>query len=320
MSVSVIMTCHNEERFIAQAVESVPNQTALHRVGEIIIVNDGSTDGSAAVIEALAEKEPRMAILKAHGIGPAAARNLAIKRATGDYVAILDGDDFWADDKLERQLSVLDGGCRAGVFYGDIVDFSAPDLANALQVRVRRYHSNQQDTLATYFRHDGPIFPSTVLMRRALLEDVGLFNESYPAYEETEFFLRAAERWTFQHVAGALTYKRRHGGNLTGRLDALLPAAERLTQEWAERRPELARLARRRTARCYAKAGNECVARGERKQGLHFLKRALWSTPFSWRLYLYFLLAATPVALQGRIRRTAKVLFHRSWRRLRLTT
>jgi glycosyltransferase involved in cell wall biosynthesis len=313
MSVSVIMTCHNEERFIAQAVESVLNQTALHRIGEIIIVNDGSTDGSAAVIAALAEKEPRIVVLTANGVGLPAARNLAIKQAAGDYIAILDGDDFWAADKLERQLTIFDAGCEAGLLYSDYVDFSAQDRSDVLHVRVRRYHAGQKDTLVSYFRHDGPIVPSTLLLRRDLLNDIGLFNESYLVYEDTEFYLRAAERWTFQHVPGALTYKRRHGGNITRRLDALLPTTERITREWAARRSELAPLARRRMARCYAKAGNDCVSQGERCRGLTLLSRALRGNPLFWRIYLYFGLAAIPGSLECRIRRAAKLLFHRNW-------
>ncbi|TIL83071.1 MAG: glycosyltransferase, partial [Mesorhizobium sp.] len=67
MSVSVIMTCHNEERFIVQAVESVINQTASSHIKEIIIVNDGSKDGSSEVIASLGRREPRVHVLTTAG-------------------------------------------------------------------------------------------------------------------------------------------------------------------------------------------------------------------------------------------------------------
>ena len=95
MSVSVMLTCHNGERFIVQAVESVINQTASSRIKEIIIVNDGSTDGSTEVIASLADREPRIHVLTTAGVGLPSARNLAIRHSTGDFISIQDGDDFW---------------------------------------------------------------------------------------------------------------------------------------------------------------------------------------------------------------------------------
>ncbi|SIT55780.1 Glycosyl transferase family 2 [Mesorhizobium prunaredense] len=314
MSVSVILTCHNEERFIVQAVESAINQTASSRIKEIIIVNDGSTDGSAEVIAALARREPRTHVLTAAGVGPSSARNLAIRHATGDFIAFLDGDDFWAEDKLERQLAVFGNGCKAGLVYGDFVDFSAPDISDALHVTVRRYRGDQSDTLPTYFLLDGPIVPSSILMRRQIVEDIGLFNEALWLGEDTEFCMRVAERWTFQYVAGALVYKRRHDSNATRRLDTLLPAAERLTREWIMRRPELAHLARRRNARLYAKAGNDCVVKGEKKRGARLLIRAMRHDPLSWRIYVCIFLCAMPRGMDPQVRRAAKLLFYRAVR------
>ncbi|WP_292104120.1 glycosyltransferase family 2 protein [Mesorhizobium sp.] len=315
MSVSVILTCHNEELFIVQAVESVINQTASEAIKEIIIVNDGSTDGSTEVIAALVDREPRIHVLTTAGIGPSSARNLAIRHATGDFVAFLDGDDFWAEDKLERQLTAFDKGCKAALVYGDLVDFSAPDLSDAVPVAVGRYRADQCDTLPTYFLSDGPIVPSSIVMRRETIEDIGLFNETLRVGEDTEFCMRVAERWTFQHVAGALVYKRRHGSNTTRRLEALLPIAEHLTREWAIRRPELAHLARRRNARLYAKAGNDCVARGEKKRGAGLLLRAIRHDPLSWRVYVYIFLCALPKGLEPQARRAAKLLFYRAMRK-----
>ena len=127
--------------------------------------------------------------------------------------------------------------------------------------------------------------------------------------------MRVAERWTFQHVAGALVYKRRHGSNTTRRLDALLPAAERLTREWVMRRPELAHLARRRNARLYAKAGNDCVAQGEKKRGARLLIRAMRHDPLSWRVYVYIFLCALPRGMDPQVRRAAKLLFYRAVRK-----
>ena len=152
-------------------------------------------------------------------------------------------------------------------------------------------------------------------MRREIAEDIGLFNEALRVGEDTEFCLRVAERWTFQHVAGALVYKRRHGANTTRRLDALLPVAERLTRESVMRWPQLAHLARRRNARFYAKAGNDCVAKGEKKRGMRLLIRAMRNDPLSWRVYVYIFLCALPRGMDPQVRRAAKLLFYRALRK-----
>ena len=104
--------------------------------------------------------------------------------------------------------------------------------------------------LRDYFVHDGPIMPSTAVIRRSVFDDVGLFNESLRIGEDTEFCLRVAEKWRFCHVPGAFTFKRGQiGGRLSSRLDALLPDALLVTQQFSSHHPELTSLAGRRMAR-----------------------------------------------------------------------
>jgi hypothetical protein len=208
-------------------------------------------------------------------------------------------------------MAVFDGGCPAGLLYSDFVDFSAPDLSDAQIIKVRRYRATQSDTLLKYFLHDGPIIPSSIILRWEIIEDVGQFNETYRIGEDTELFLRVAKRWTFQHVADALVYKRRHGANLTRRLDTFLPVVERLTAECIKRWPEFAPFARRRMARIYAKAGNDCVALNEKRRAASFLLRAIMFNPLSWRVYVYLFLWTLPRGIEPSVRRAAKQLFYR---------
>ena len=106
-------------------------------------------------------------------------------------------------------------------------------------MNVRRFSGDTRHTLAEYFVHDGPIVPSTTIIARAIFDDVGFFDEGIWPGEDTEIFLRIAERWQFQHVPGGLTFKRRHGCNLTRRLDALLPINLTITDRFVERNPGL---------------------------------------------------------------------------------
>ena len=310
MRVSVIMTCHNEERFVEQAIRSVVAQTARDCIAEIVVVNDGSTDGSSALLHRLASEIPELRIIESSGVGLPAARNRAILETGDELIAILDGDDFWDPEKLERQCVVFSSDERIGLVYGDFVDFTRDDLADAQPIAVRRFDVSTPDTLAEYFVCDGPIVPSTVIIRRAAFDEVGLFDEEIRLGEDTEMFLRLAEKWKFAHVPGALCFKRRHGANLTRRLDALLPVAERITERFVDRNPRLASLAGRRMARRYARAGNDCIQNGKRLNGMALLFRAVRLDPFFWRPYAYLAFALVPHRLSASLRRVARAIFH----------
>ena len=104
IKVSIITPAHNDERFIQQTIESVLNQT--HQNFEIILVDDFSTDKTLEVVESI--KDNRIKVFKNDkNYGAAYSRNRALKEATGDYIAFLDGDDLWEPNKLEKQLAFM---------------------------------------------------------------------------------------------------------------------------------------------------------------------------------------------------------------------
>jgi glycosyltransferase involved in cell wall biosynthesis len=297
MTVSVVITCHNEERTIERAVRSVEAQTAFENVLEIIVVDDGSQDASGLVLQRLAGEIKKLRTIETPGLGLPAARNRALRKARGELIAILDGDDFWASEKLERQLPAFARSERIGLVYGDFVDFSRDDATDGRVITVRRFHPGSSSHFRDYFVHDGPIMPSTVIVRRSVFGDVGLFDESLRIGEDTEFHLRVAERWRFCHVPGAFTFKRRHAGQLSTRLDALLPTAARVTQHVAARNPELGPLVDRRMARLHAKVGTDCAMRSERRRALLHDLRAVRLAPLYWRGWANLVLLLAPASV-----------------------
>jgi glycosyltransferase involved in cell wall biosynthesis len=297
MSVSVVMTCHNEERTIEEAVRSVEAQTAFDAVLEIIVVNDGSRDASELVLERLTGEIEKLRLIETPGLGQSAARNRALREVKGELIAILDGDDYWTPVKLQRQLPAFARSAEIGLVYGDFVDFSRDDATDGRVITVRRFHPENPHHLRDYFVHDGPIMPSTVVLRSSVLDDVGLFDESLRIGEDTEFHLRIAEKWRFCHVPGAFTFKRRHPGQLSWRLDALLPNAALVTQHLVSHHPELRSLAGRRMARLHAKVSVDCAAKGECRRALRHDLTAIRLAPLYWRAWanLALLLAPTSV-------------------------
>ena len=310
MSVSVVMTCHDEARTIEQAVRSVEAQTIFDSVHEIIVVDDGSRDRSGVVLERLGDEIEKLRIIKTPGLGQSAARNRAVREAEGEFIAILDGDDFWTPEKLERQLPAFSRGENIGLVYGDIVEFSRDDAADGRLVTVRRFNPESRRQLRDYFVHDGPIMPSTIVVRRAIFDDVGPFDESLHIGEDTEFCLRVAERWRFCHAPGAFTFKRRHSRQLSTRLDAFIPNAARVTQEVVSRHPDLGRLADRRMARVHVKVSADCMMKGERRNALRHDLAAIRLAPFYWRTWASLMLVLAPILVVRPLYRALKRPWH----------
>ncbi|WP_287622797.1 glycosyltransferase family 2 protein [Parabacteroides sp.] len=103
--VSIITPVYNGEKYISETIESVIKQTYLD--WEMIVVDDGSKDGSAAIVRLYAEKESRITLLQQPNGGSASARNNGIRYANGQYIALLDSDDLWDPDFLKSQLALM---------------------------------------------------------------------------------------------------------------------------------------------------------------------------------------------------------------------
>ena len=103
--VSIITPCYNGEKYIAQTIRSVLEQT--YENWEMLIVDDGSSDGSADIIRSFSEADPRIRLLQQENTGSAAARNAGIRAARGRYLALLDADDLWEPEFLSRQLEFM---------------------------------------------------------------------------------------------------------------------------------------------------------------------------------------------------------------------
>jgi len=115
--VSIIIPCFNYARFLPDSVASVRAQS--HAIWECIIINDGSSDDTAAVAERLAREDERIKVVHQENRGPSTARNRGLDVAVGDYIQFLDADDLISPEKIERQLKLLSGAVRLGLAYCD---------------------------------------------------------------------------------------------------------------------------------------------------------------------------------------------------------
>lgn len=173
--VSIVMPCLNGLPYLRQAIESVQSQT--HREWELIIVDDGSTDGSPQAVAAAAREDARIVQLTTSGrTGAARTRNVGLSRATGRYVAFLDCDDWWHREKLARQLDWLQKEGAAFCCSPYVVCDKAGSPLRLQQVR-------QPLTIARYLKKQLVIGCLTVVVDKAALGEFR-FKEDLPLVED----------------------------------------------------------------------------------------------------------------------------------------
>ena len=183
--VSVVMPAYNVGWCIGRAVDSVLAQD--YRARELIVVNDGSTDDTRAVVERYGAQ---VRLINQDNRGMCAARNVAIRSAHGAYVAFLDADDWWLPEKLARQVTLMESRPEIGFCSTAArVEDEQGRLINLWRCR----HGNTQ-MLATLFAENAAIAGgcSAVMARRHLVDQVGLFDESLTGFEDPDLWIRLA--------------------------------------------------------------------------------------------------------------------------------
>lgn len=212
--VSAVIPAWNAERYLADCLDSVYGQKFDGGL-EVILVDDGSTDATAA----MAEGYPDLVLLRQPNRGPAAARNAGIRRARGEWVAFLDADDLWPAGKLQKQLDLLAGHPLAGLCFGDCRQFDAagPRPRTLFEEEGTDGWGPGPVLSDAYSRLLTANFVTTgsVLARRCVLEELGGFDEALRLVEDLELWLRVARSHPVLWSPEVCLLRRRHAGNLS---------------------------------------------------------------------------------------------------------
>ncbi|MBM4328137.1 MAG: glycosyltransferase [Deltaproteobacteria bacterium] len=212
--VSAIIPTHNRASVLERAIGSVFAQTFQDY--ELIVVDDGSTDSTQ---DLLAGYQGRLVALRQENRGAAAARNLGVRHAGGELVSFLDSDDEWLPEKLRRQIDLFRAGDDTFVCHTD--EIWHRDGKNVSQ-KVK--HAKQGGRFFERALELCLISPSSVIISRALLDRVGWFDESLPAAEDYDLWLRLTAFYPVHFVAEPLVIK--HGGH-EDQLSRVTPAIDR---------------------------------------------------------------------------------------------
>jgi glycosyltransferase involved in cell wall biosynthesis len=268
--VAVIMTCYNEGLYIGAAVRSVLDQTRADMIDVVVIADDGSNDETLQVLKEIEAWDPRVQVLYGPGgAGLSAQRNAAIARTTSPVLAILDGDDLWTPDKLERQLPAL-ADPDVGLVYGDYFVFANLDIGTARRAGVLDL-GKADDLVRAYFLNDPPIIPSTTLIRRSAFDACGQFDPAVRVFEDTDFFLRMAKVCRFALVDVPSLYKRGHTTSITGGRKDLMAHHAYVAFKAAVTTPDLLPIVPRRLAERARKLGNYRFLMGDAAEATRLL-------------------------------------------------
>lgn len=198
--VSVVIPTYNRKEMLTRAVESVLGQTYGNL--EVIVVDDGSTDGTAEHLTGFLSDE-RFRYFYQENRGQSAARNHGISQATGKIIAFLDSDNFWHKEKLKLQLAYWDKHKDFNILYseGITVDIAGKVISKNVPIS-NRPSGNILKTLMTW----NCVTNNTVLVPKQCFQEMGGFNESLRIAEDFDLWLRFATRYTFVFHPEKVTY------------------------------------------------------------------------------------------------------------------
>lgn len=218
--VSVILPVFNGEPHLAEAIQSVINQT--WSAVELIVVDDGSTDRSCEIVRSFSPADIAIKLLSQANAGVSATRNRGIAAARGDLVAFLDQDDHWADNTLQAHVTFHQQHPDTAYTLGQQVCF-----LDGIEQPPAWFQLQKLDVPHTGY------LPGTLMVKRHLFEQIGVFDTQYPISSDADWFARARDARVLMHILPqTLLYRRIHAGNqsrhsqqIQGELTRLLRAS-----------------------------------------------------------------------------------------------
>jgi len=211
--VTVIIPAFNRLDYINQTIDSVLSQT--HQPLELIVVDDGSSDGTLEAIKEYGDKLLLLQHPNGENRGQAAAINLGLKQAKGEFIAILDSDDYWHNDYLSELLSILNANQDVSVCYcnGMAVDNSGNHLYPLFKKDQHIERNQRGDILLNCYISS----PGTTVVRRSLYEKVGCLDQSLRSGQDHDMLIRFAEQGRFSFCDKHLFYYRQHADSISAK-------------------------------------------------------------------------------------------------------
>ena len=240
--VSVIVPAYNAETFIQRTLDSILAQTYTNI--EVLVVDDGSQDRTAAIVESFVEKNSRVILLRQKNAGVAAARNLAIEKSRGQYIAPIDSDDIWYPQKLEKQTQcMLQAEPSVGLVYAWSAYIDEKDLFIG-RYTADNFYTVEGDVYITQVYRNFIGNASTPLIRRACLDKIGgyscqLKEQDAQGCEDWDLYLRIAEYYQFRVVPEFLVGYRQSTGSMSSNFASMARSYHLVIANVQQKHPEI---------------------------------------------------------------------------------
>ena len=276
--VSAVIPTYNYGRYLSRAVDSVLGQT--HAPIECIVVDDGSTDDTLSV---LARYRDRIRVITQLNSGAPAAKNTGIRTATGDFIALLDADDWWEPQKIERQLRVFGQNPGLGAVGCGVRQVDRLGRELLLEIRPQPVSQWQRNLRAIATRNlwvGGS--QSGILARKTVFDEIGPFDESLGAAEDWDMWMRLVARYSIYNLGDILVNIERHGAGVFRNARRAEENQWRVYRKAVAEWPDVldARTRRRMRALIFADAGGELLSAGEIPLALTKYVESLRQWPF----------------------------------------
>lgn len=193
--ISVIIPTYNRKEFLKNAIESVLNQNYKNK--EIILIDDGSKDKTKEIVFKFPIK-----YFYQENKGPASARNLGIKKSNGNFIAFLDSDDLWVEDKLSLQMKFFKKNPEYKIVHTNEIWIKNGKILKQMEKHKKGGGDQFERSLELCV-----ISPSSVMVKKELFEEVGFFDENFPACEDYEFWLRVTSKFKIGFIEKELVIK-----------------------------------------------------------------------------------------------------------------
>jgi glycosyltransferase involved in cell wall biosynthesis len=205
--ISIIMPVYNSEKYLKDSIESIINQT--FRDFEFIIINDGSTDNSLKIIKEYTKLDERIKIIDQKNTGVSYSRNMGIKKSTGEYVAFIDSDDIWLENKLELQLAefILNKDLKICGTWAIVID----ELGE--EKRKFEYPPVDDKSIKLNSIYKNPFITSSVMIKKDILNPNELFKIDMRLAEDYEFITRYIHKNKCKNISKYIVKYRIHKNN-----------------------------------------------------------------------------------------------------------
>ncbi len=308
--VSIIIPCYNGRPFIGEAIESVLAQG--HTDWELIVVDDASTDDSGDVVKKYCDDKRIRLLRNNKNLGIAGTKNRGIKDSRGRFLAFLDQDDIWNNDKLSLQLARLQQDPATGVVCSGML-FTGPD-GDGTTVFTGFDDKDQRELIKNLYIT--PVNSSSVMMiRKACLEKIGLFDESLKGWDDYELLMRIAAEFKVCYERALLVKKRIHPGGAQ-RLPEVLAEEGHVFEDLLKLHPFLLEYKDRSDAVRFFNRSVELIRCGKPRVARGFAGRSLSLRPWSGATWILYFIALLPAPLASA---TIKIIFSMAGRAKLLT-